>query len=407
MLDLWRDINLLFAHKSLLIKRISFSIFQPLKLILQDAFTIHSNLFMKIRSILFTTVLAFINVTAFSQSVKVTQPEIRTITRESRQPVQLVALNSAGIGSRVSGYVSEVRVDIGDTVRAGDVLARIHAPELAAQKRIAVAELGRLALLVESATAQYDAADAENQRIQKLVASQSLSEKVSLESKSRLAAAKSDLAATEAEMEIASARLEAAEALLSFTELRAPFDGIVTTRSVDLGDQVDADGADESLFVVEDTSLLRMVAYVPEKDAVLVNNGDAVSIRLDAYPGKQFTTTIKRHSRTLMAGDAQRMRVEAEIDNPGGGLPSGLYGSASITLEKKDRAVVVPAGAIRVGEEPLCVYVVEDGILRHRPVVLGLDDGQWLEVVSGLKGDESIVVDLLGRLADGTAVTTR
>jgi len=67
----------------------------------------------------------------------------------------------------------------------------------------------------------------------------------------------------------------------------------------------------------------------------------------------------------------------------------------------------VPAGAVRFGESPVCVYVVEAGVLRHRAVEIGLDDGQWLEITSGLKGDESIVVDLLGRIADGTPVSVR
>jgi len=343
---------------------------------------------------------------ASPQSVQVVSPEVRAISRESQQPANLLALESASIGARVDGYISEVLVDIGDSVKAGDVLARIDAPELAAQKQIAKAEQSRLAMSMRSAEADLMAATAEGARIDELVAKKSLSEKVALESKSKIAAAEAQVASAKAEADVATAKLEAAEALLSFTELRAPFDGVVAARFVDLGDQVSGNSV-APLFVVEDPSVLRMVTHVPERDAVLVDVGDSVTITVDAIPGKQFTTSVSRLSGSLSMGKAQRMRVEAEIPNPDGELPAGLYGSARILLEQKEKAILVPSGAVRSGENPVCVYVVEGGVLRHVPVELGLDEGQWIEVTSGLKGNEAIVTELIGRLADGAAVSVR
>jgi RND family efflux transporter MFP subunit len=167
----------------------------------------------------------------------------------------------------------------------------------------------------------------------------------------------------------------------------------------------EADAA--ALFMVEDRSVLRLVTFVPERDAVLVDAGDAVSFSVNAIPGKQLDTQVVRASGSLSISNAQRMRVEAEIPNADGRLPSGLYGSATIVLEQKDKAIVVPAEAVRFGESPVCVYVVEGGVLRHAAVELGFDGGQWIEVTSGLKGNEVIVVDLIGRLADGAAVSVR
>lgn len=350
-------------------------------------------------------VATVVSLSATTTSVQTADVELRPIVRETRQPAKLLALHSADLGSRVDGYVKEVLVDLGDAVEQGDVLARIDAPELAAARRIALAEQSRLEMSLRSAKANVAAAYAENARIQALVEKKSLSEKVALESKSKLAAARAELAAAEAESEIAAAKLEAAEALVSFTELRAPFAGVVAARSVDLGDQVSV--GQKALFVVEDQSTLRLVTHVPERDAVLVDRGDAVTVMLDAYPAKQFSTQVTRASNTLSQSAAQRMRVEAEITNAEGQLPAGLYGSATILLEKKEQAVVIPAGAVRVGEGSPLVYVVEGGVLRHRPVELGLDGGQWVEVVSGLTGNEAIVVGLLGRLADGSSVVVR
>jgi len=361
---------------------------------------------MKKVTILLPLILGSLTVaSAAAPSVQTTQPEVRSISRETQQPANLLALQSASIGARVDGYVSEVLVDIGDAVKKGDVLARIDAPELAAQKQIALAEQSRFAMSMRSAKADLMVANAENSRIKALVAKKSLSEKVALESKSKVAAAKAKVAAAAAEADIATAKLQAAEALLSFTELRAPFNGIVAARSVDLGDQVTA--AQASLFVVEDQSVLRMVTYVPERDAVLVDAGDAVTVSVDAFPGKLISTKVSRASGSLSLSDAQRMRVEAEVSNADGKLPAGLYGYATIILEQKDKAIVVPAEVVRFGEGPACVYVVEDGVLRHVVVELGLDGGQWIEITSGLKGNEAIVTGLIGRLADGTSVSVR
>ncbi len=362
---------------------------------------------MKKVTILLSLILGSLTVASAAQSVQTISPEVRSISRETQQPANLLALQSASIGARVDGYVREVLVDIGDAVKKGDVLARIDAPELAAHKQIALAEQSRLAMSMRSAKADLMVANAENARIKALVAKKSLSEKVALESKSKVAAANANVAAAAAEADIATAKLQAADALLSFTELRAPFDGVVAVRSVDLGDQVKAGNASAPLFVVEDQSVLRMVTYVPERDAVLVDAGDAVTVSVNAFPGKQLSATVSRASGSLSSSNAQRMRVEAEIPNADGSLPAGLYGTATILLEQKDKAIVVPAEVVRFGEDPVCVYVVEGGVLRHVAVELGLDGGKWIEVTSGLQGNEAIVTGLIGRLADGTSVSVR
>jgi multidrug efflux pump subunit AcrA (membrane-fusion protein) len=174
---------------------------------------------------------AILATAATPPSVQTIHPEVRSVSRETQQPANLLALQSASIGTRVDGYISEVLVDIGDSVKAGDVLARIDAPELAAQKQIALAEQSRLTMSMRSAKADLSAVNAEGARIKALVAKKSLSEKVAHESKSKVAAAKANVAAAAAEADIATAKLQAADALLSFTELRAPFDGVVGSLS--------------------------------------------------------------------------------------------------------------------------------------------------------------------------------
>ena len=132
-------------------------------------------------------------------SVQTTTSEVRSVSRETPQPANLLAFKFASIGARIDGYVSEVLVDIGDAVKKGDVLARIDAPELAAQKQIALAEQSQLVMSMRSVKADLAAANAENARIKAMVAKKSLSEKVALESKSKVAAAKAKVAAARAD----------------------------------------------------------------------------------------------------------------------------------------------------------------------------------------------------------------
>ena len=341
------------------------------------------------------------------RTVSVVTPESRQIAITTTQPAFAEALHTAEIGSRVSGVVEELKVDIGDKVAKGDVLAEISAPELVARRDALVAEKDVAATQLAAQKANLEAVEAETGRIQELVETNSVTAKAGEEAKKKLASAKAQHKAAEAQLEVAKAKVAEAEAMVGFASLRAPFAGTVTSRNVDLGDIVIGDTG-KSLFTVAVTDdLLRVVIHVPEKDTRYLDAGDAAEFYFDALPGIKLSRPIERISHSLDP-KTQRMRAEALVStNHEVRLYPGSYGRATIYLEKKDNALTLPAGAVRFdGGKPL-VYVVSGGKIVHQPVTLGIDHGEWIEITSGLKGGEQVVKGTIDRLPDGTAVTIR
>ncbi len=191
--------------------------------------------------------------------------------------------------------------------------------------------------------------------------------------------------------------------MLSYATLRAPFAGIVAARSVNPGDLVIADSPVTLLQVVTDKRL-RMVTYVPERDAVLLSQGDPAILSFDAYPGQTFPGVVSRTTGVLDK-QTRRMRAEIDVDNSKGVLYPGMYGRIVIELTSRPGAMVLPADAIRLNDGPAHVYTVEDSEIRRVPVKIGYDNGTQIEILAGLTGSESVVANRIGRLRDGDRVT--
>ena len=306
--------------------------------------------------------------------------------------------------------MKSVSVDIGDRVKKGQTLAIIAVPEMEEQRNALKAEERELATGVQAATANLKAVESETNRILELAKNGSVTMKVGDEARNRLAATQAELAAAKARLGTAGARLAEVEALIAYATLTAPFDGVVTFRSVDPGDLVysagSSKGSNPVLLRVAQTNRLRVVTHVPERDAVWLDVGDPVEIEFDAFPGKVFSGKVSRTAGALNA-KTQRMQAEVDLDNSKGQLLSGLYGRAKISLEKRPGALVLPAGAVRFGQGPSHVYVVSNTTVKHQQVTIGLDHGDWVEILSGLSGKEQVVNGMLGRLKDGATVTVK
>ncbi len=371
-----------------------------------------SHLRMKLRLLLPVIVVvlsASFNSTATAANVQTVKPELRDLVRETTQPATAQAYYSADLGVKVTGYVESVPVDIGDTVKKGQALAVIAAPEMLEQQNALKAEERELETSVQAAEANLTAVESETSRIQDLVRKGSVTNKAGDEARNRLVAAEAEVAAAKARLGTATARLAEVEAMIAYATLTAPFDGVVTYRAVDPGDLVQAAGGSkggETLIRVAQVNKLRVVTHVPEAHAVWLDVGDPVEVECDALPGKIFNGSISRKSGALN-GSTQRMQAEIDLDNSNGHLLPGLYGRAKINLEKKNGALVLPAGAVRFGQGPSHVYVVNGSTVKHQPVTIGLDHGEWVEVTSGLTGSEQVVNGMLGRLADGASVTVK
>lgn len=362
-----------------------------------------------LRLVSWFVLLGFPVISVSAANVQTVKPELRDLVRETTQPATAQAFYSADLGVKVTGYVDSVPVDIGDEVKKGQALAVIAAPEIAEQRNALKAEERELATSVQAAEASLTAVESETSRIQDLVKKGSVTNKAGDEARNRLIAAEAEVAAAKARLGTAIARLAEVEALIAYATVTAPFDGIVTYRAVDPGDLVQAAGGSkggETLLRVAQVNKLRVVTHVPEAHAVWLDVGDAVELEFDAFPGKVFNGSIARKSGALNKS-TQRMQAEIDLDNSNGQLLPGLYGRAKISLEKKSGALVLPAGAVRFGQGPAHVYVVNGSTVKHQQVSIGLDHGDWVEVTSGLSGNEQVVNGMIGRLADGATVTVK
>jgi len=307
------------------------------------------------------------------------------------QPISVEAFHTADVGARVTGYVKAVLVDIGTPVQAGQPMIEIDAPELVATVSVLNAEIKER----EAAVAE---ARSEQKRVKMLADKGSVTEKASQEADLRMEQA---LAAKS----ITDAKLAEAEQMLTYAFIPAPFNGIVSVRNVDPGDLVIADSGNV-LIEVTAVSPLRVVTYIPEREAVWLNNGDKATLSFDAYPNQSFDAKISRTSGVLDS-KTRRMRAEIDLDNSKGLLFPGLYGQAVIELQNRRNALVLPAGTVRLNDGPAHVYAVENGTVKRIPVQLGADTGTQIEIVSGLAGNEQIVANSIGRLRDGDAVTVK
>jgi RND family efflux transporter MFP subunit len=313
-------------------------------------------------------------------AVRIVAPEHRAFVLSSTQPGAAEAFYEADLGAKVSGFVSELAVDVGSRVRAGQVLARLAVPELIAERN--------------AARAQVAALRSEHDRTEMLAARNSVTQKALAEAVNRLAAA----IAAEAEV----------DAQIDYATIEAPFDGVVTARSIDPGDMVhqasSPKGSAEPLLKVAKLDVIRVKTYVPEREAVWADIGDAAAISFDALPGQAFSGTVARLSGAIDPA-TRTMLVEIDLPNPDGRIRPGLYGQVRLALEQRDRALALPSAAVLFGDGGAFVFVAAAGdVARRTAVQTGLNVGGWVEILAGLGGDERVVTGAPAGLADGTAL---
>jgi RND family efflux transporter MFP subunit len=199
-----------------------------------------------------------------------------------------------------------------------------------------------------------------------------------------------------------------AEAGLAYATIEAPFAGIVTTRAIDPGDMVyqanSPKGSSEPLLRVAKVDVIRVKTYVPERDSVWADVGDAGTVTFDALPGRTFTGTVARLSGALDPA-TRTMQVEMDLPNADGRIRPGFYGQTRLVLERRAGVLTLPVAAVRSDAAGPYVFVVgAAGTVRRVAVEPGLEEAGSIEIVSGLAGGESVVTSAPAGLADGAAV---
>ena len=308
-------------------------------------------------------------------------------------PGTLQGVVETTIYARSSGYVLRWTRDIGASVKKGELLAEIAAPEV--DQQLAQARASRAQSAASEVLARSTAERWQKLREKDAVTQQDLDERMSAYNQ-----AKSDLSAADANV----ARLLA---LQGFNEVVAPFDGVLTRRNIDVGDLVNAGngGVGSALFSMAQVDPLRLYVYVPQVYATQIRVGDPVTVTLAERVGEKFKGTIERTARAIDAA-TRTMQVEIRVPNPSGALIAGSYVQVLLPIKGESTGLVVPTNVLLFRPTGTYVAVVGDeSRVRLLPVTLGTDFGTAVEVLSGVTVNDRLIVNPADSLADGDAVS--
>jgi len=278
----------------------------------------------------------------------------------------------ADVSSKVAGEIIELLVEEGDSVTSGQVLARLDGERL------------RLEL--------------ERQRANVRRLEQDYRRNVELHDKGLVSAGAFE--GMKYELESLRAALRLAQLELGYTEIKAPFDGIIAERYVKRGNTITIS---QALFKITDLDPLLAYLHVPEKEFNKLKAGQQAVVEADALTGQMYSGEIARISPVVDA-DTGTFKVTVEVVDAAGDLKPGMFGRVSVIYDTRDNSMLVPRSALVDTDSDAAVFIVEDGVARRRPVIVGYSSGANVEVLDGLSGQEQVVVIGQNTIKDGGKV---
>lgn len=365
-------------------------------------------------------------------------------------PGDLQAIQDIPIYARANGYLVKRFVDIGDNVKAGELLALISTPELDQQVAQAAASLGQAQANLATALSDRDNYSAQlfasnatikqmhtnldyssievkryqvlanegavswEQRDQALrqVNSDTAALEVAQRNKdaqtAQLAAANTRITAANQAVESAQANLKQLKALQGFQKIVAPADGVITNRFIDAGALVAAGGSNGTteILAMANTDTLRIYVDVPQSDYRYIHNGDKATLSLQEFPGKTFTGTVTNIAGSLNA-NSRTLQTEIHVDNHDHVLKPGSYAEVSFHYTNTNPPMIIPSNASITKNDGLYVAVVNNNRIAYRPIQVARDYGNKLEVSTGISPNDVVVLDAPDGLAAGTVVNTK
>jgi RND family efflux transporter MFP subunit len=310
-------------------------------------------------------------------------------------PAEFRPYVEAELNAKVSGYLEKINVDFGDKVKAGQLLGVLEVPELKAELGAAIAAQQRAEADYNNAHLIYTRLVAVNQEHSNLVAQQDID---TAQAKDRVAVA--SLASAKAEV-------EKYQTFYGYTQIIAPFDGVITHRYADPGALIQAGTSSDTqakpLVRLSDNYLLRLdfpvsVMYVKE-----VHLGAPVTVRVDSLGGKPFTGNITRF--TDKVSDATRtMITEMEVKNPELEIVPGMYATVVLKVEHRTHVLAIPTEAVASAKNSAVDVINADHQIEEREVTLGLETPDRYEVTSGLREGEKVMIGNQSRVHAGEKV---
>ena len=343
-------------------------------------------------------------------TVEVTKVVLRKLAIVVRLPGELQPYEEVAVFPKVTGFVDAITVDRGSRVKTGQLMIRLVAPEIAAQRAEAQSKL-------QGAEAQRIEAEA------KLASDESTYERLKTASATPGVVAGNDLEVAQKAAEADRARLQAVResaeaaraALKSVTEIegylqvRAPFDGVVTARNVHPGTLVgpaSGSGAPVALVKVEQTARLRLVVPVPEKYVAGLSNGATVEFNVPAFPNEKFSGRIARIAHSIEE-KTRTMPVELEVNNSRGRLASGMFPEVLWPVRRSEATLFVATSCVARTTEATFVVRVRDGKAEWVNVQSGEVDGKLVEIFGDVRAGDEVVLRATDELRPGTNITTR
>ena len=328
--------------------------------------------------------------------------------------------------AKVSGYVKSINVDIGDRVREGQPLATLEVPEMQD-------ELAKAAASIQQARAEVRAASEEVRRAKSaheiahlsyarilevskketgLVPQQDVDEAHShdLVGEAQISVAESNLHTAQDRVRVAQAEQARLQTLFKYTNITAPFDGVVTKRYANVGSMIQAGTASQTqampLVRLSQNNLLRLVLPVPESSVPLIKVGSVVDVRVTSlhktFPGRvaRFADKVQESTRT--------METQVDVRNPSLTLVPGMYAEVDLRTASSNNALSVPLNAVEGTDASAHVYTIrEPGVVRVTPVRVGIETADRAEILSGLQEGDTVIIGRLAGLKDGQKVQAK
>ena len=331
-------------------------------------------------------------------------------------PGNIQAITEAPLLARSDGYVKRRLADIGDRVRTGQLLAEIEAPEMDEQLRQAKAALQQAHAAVDQAQANYERGKADEglakvtaQRWAALLAKGAVSRQENDRYQAEYQALAAATKALEKAVAVQRSNVAAAEAnaarldkIQSYRSVKAPFDGVITQRNVDVGALVSTGAT--MLFRIAQTGTLRTYINVPQSDASEVRAGQAARVSVPNLPGRQFAGSIARTANALDPA-SRTLLVEVHVPNPDGALLPGMYARVNLISTRTNAPLSIPSEALIARGDGTQVAVVRDDATVHlQNIEVGRDYGDHIEVTGGLREGQMIIPNPADVIREGLRV---
>jgi RND family efflux transporter MFP subunit len=306
-------------------------------------------------------------------------------------PGNIQAFEDAPIYARTNGYLKKWYVDIGGHVKSGQLLADIDTPEVDQQLQSARADL-------KTAQANMNLSKITEDRYEGLKNTDAVS-------KQDVDNAHGDFEAKRAIVASSEYNVRRLEETLAFNKIYAPFDGIITARNTDIGQLIDSGsgGAAKEMFHIQSTRVLRVYINVPQQYSQAAKPGLTADLTLAEFPGRRFKGQLVRTAKAIDQA-SRTLLVEVDVNNTTGELLPGAYTGVHLKLPEGVPTFILPVNTLIFRSEGLQIATVQDGKASLIRIVLGRDFGSEVEIVSGLNGQENVMVNPPDSLVEGELV---